>query len=460
MKFRLDFVTNSSSSSFVCYNIYSIELYELVKKLIDTNKFLGKEECYEYHLERAWETLSLIESNGLYGVSITDESRGSYSNDYYSAQELLNRFFEDLSQEEKQDISDFIEISFLYRNVMFTEFKDQTDGYCGYSFYCPSKQIYERILKIKHDSLFFEDESDEDTICVDCEYVRKNKVKEIEIPSGYKYFKLMYNNPPYGFKTRKNGYDKYDSSINCVEKFVFSDDIISVKRKSGYPPESKNTGLDVFSNLKEIVLGHGISVLPRKCFNDFEALEKINIPSSVCKIELGVFFDCKSLKKVVIEDGVTGFEKSAFANCYNATFICNENSEAYNYVIENHLKVAASLEEYETITALPKKNDIFSILKDTSLPIVNRGIKLLQDGKIVDFSNEGTTYKAIANGRGSKYNLFVELDGDEIKDMDCSCPYDTSRVCKHLVALMLKVLETNGQSTIEFCNDVTEKMKK
>lgn len=280
MKFRFDFVTNSSSSSFACFNIYSIELYELVKRLIDSDKFIGIKEYDRYRLNWAWKTLSLIENDGLFGIALNGEECG---NNYYSAEHLLCSYFEGLSPSEKQDISDFLEIAFLYRNTMYTDFKDQTDGYCGFSFSYPSKQIYERLLKIKHESLLFIDDNDSDTILIDCEYIRKNSIKEIVVPTGYKYFKLMYNKPPYGFKIRRNGFDEYDSSISCVEKFVLSDDIVSIRRNDYYSHENrgKNTGLKIFSKLKEVVLGEGIYVLSRERFDSFESLEPINIPSSI-----------------------------------------------------------------------------------------------------------------------------------------------------------------------------------
>lgn len=64
-----------------------------------------------------------------------------------------------------------------------------------------------------------------------------------------------------------------------------------------------------------------------------------------------------------------------------------------------------------------------------------RGLKKLKDGEWVA-SVEGTEV----------YKVCISLNGDNVHDYSCSCPYDMGPVCKHVVAVLFAFREGAGDS--------------
>ncbi|WP_050008319.1 leucine-rich repeat domain-containing protein [Butyrivibrio sp. WCE2006] len=80
------------------------------------------------------------------------------------------------------------------------------------------------------------------------------------------------------------------------------------------------------SNVKEIVIGNGISMIGSSAFSDFQNLEHITIPSSVTIIKEYSFHDCKSLKNLVIPNSVTDIFYDAFLGCKALETVSLSNS--------------------------------------------------------------------------------------------------------------------------------------
>lgn len=61
-----------------------------------------------------------------------------------------------------------------------------------------------------------------------------------------------------------------------------------------------------------------VTLLSRCCKNNFcESLVKVSLPSSLKKIEDGVFIDCSSLQDVVLQEGVESIGCYAFNGCHS-----------------------------------------------------------------------------------------------------------------------------------------------
>ena len=73
--------------------------------------------------------------------------------------------------------------------------------------------------------------------------------------------------------------------------------------------------------------------------------------------------------------------------------------------------------------------------------ILDRGIEYYEDGHVVDFNYSDDEIIAQVDGT-DVYDVQIMLDGEEVIDMYCSCPYATDgRNCKHMAAVLFKFEE-------------------
>ncbi len=71
--------------------------------------------------------------------------------------------------------------------------------------------------------------------------------------------------------------------------------------------------------------------------------------------------------------------------------------------------------------------------------ILERGLDYYQNGYVpkVEKVSENE-FSAIAYGSG-RYNIYVKLEGRNIVEKSCDCPYDWGDTCKHEVAVFYKL---------------------
>ncbi len=90
-----------------------------------------------------------------------------------------------------------------------------------------------------------------------------------------------------------------------------------------------STSIPVFQgceNLKEIIIGNEVELIPSLAFRDCSGLTSITIPNSVTSIGGGAFSGCTGLTSVTIGNSVTSIGKSAFWDCTGLTSITIPNS--------------------------------------------------------------------------------------------------------------------------------------
>jgi len=74
-----------------------------------------------------------------------------------------------------------------------------------------------------------------------------------------------------------------------------------------------------------------------------------------------------------------------------------------------------------------------------------RGVDYYKSERVGEITRSGTLFKATVYG-STKYSVSLDISGNELK-FNCNCPYDFGGICKHKVALAMKILDSNYKST-------------
>lgn len=82
-------------------------------------------------------------------------------------------------------------------------------------------------------------------------------------------------------------------------------------------------------SLSSVIIGNGVTYIPRFTFSGCTDLKTVVIPNSVTRIENGAFGGCSSLETIAIPNSVTRIETEAFYGCSNLTTITIPNSVTF-----------------------------------------------------------------------------------------------------------------------------------
>ncbi len=99
-------------------------------------------------------------------------------------------------------------------------------------------------------------------------------------------------------------------------------------------------GKNAFSgctSLKELSIPDDVYELGKSAFSGCVLLKKVNIPYFVTRIESGTFAGCKNLEEIVISENTIFIDQNAFDAETSVTIVCKKNSYADEYAKEHDI---------------------------------------------------------------------------------------------------------------------------
>jgi len=90
-------------------------------------------------------------------------------------------------------------------------------------------------------------------------------------------------------------------------------------------------------NSSEITVPNGVTDLNDSVFYSNNFMTTITLPSTVMTIRNTAFKECNSLTTINLNEGLVTIGEAAFEDCPYLVFVCDENSSAHQYAVENNL---------------------------------------------------------------------------------------------------------------------------
>ena len=88
--------------------------------------------------------------------------------------------------------------------------------------------------------------------------------------------------------------------------------------------------------------------------------------------------------------------------------------------------------------------------------ILNRGYEYYMDDLVEDLHRDGDTIYATVSGT-EDYEVEITLDGEEVEDMFCTCPYaDDGNYCKHMAAVLFEYEDKEAELKEDAGDDIGE----
>ncbi len=313
MKIRTDFVTNSSSSSFVAVTVTKKDGTEIYGKTSMGSGYHEIPILYFYGDERDIIKEAIDASKS--GIELCEKLYESLLDDIHSVHDTLDDI---------RELEGFEDVSVI--RIIATQ-EGSNGGSLDYTYNMESRTGEGKTGNIEWD--YYDDFEEEDITSMydgvygmnmDGDFIIKDGVlkeykgKEatITVPNGV--IGIGCNAFPY----MSDVVEIYlPDSVKFIDRHGFSS--CHRLKKVQLPKELECIGARAFENcrsLEEIEIPDTVVELGYKCFSG-SGLKRMNIPKGVSKIKGGLFYNCKKLEGVTLPSGLTEIGADAFCGCEN-----------------------------------------------------------------------------------------------------------------------------------------------
>ena len=95
--------------------------------------------------------------------------------------------------------------------------------------------------------------------------------------------------------------------------------------------------------LRDVDFGTELTTIGYRAFDNCDSLTQIELPPTVRTVSDYAFQNCSYLRSVSIPSRYISISGSVFRYCTNLTFICQKDSDAYNYAADHNFKIKETL---------------------------------------------------------------------------------------------------------------------
>ena len=180
-----------------------------------------------------------------------------------------------------------------------------------------------------------------------------------------------------------------------------------------------------YSNLKEILLPHGVTSIPERGFADCVLLEHIELPSSVVSIGDYAFDGCKSLKHIELPSSVVSIGVGAFNGCESLEHI--ELPSSIKSIGDHAFNICESLKHIElpsSIESIGYKAFNNTGMESITLPAGLKTLNYIGPVKYIDAS-QCRNVRSISKDTFNRSSVvYLPANVEELAD-DSVCLVDT-----------------------------------